>query len=561
LSQTNLRCSHKTTLGTRYLLPSRPYAAPMKSSSTGETANQIVLAMTSTSAPAAGLVRGRHVIQGIDRDGEPLIIADGAVQFRDGVIESVGDFAELFSRHPDLPVLGDRDAVIAPGFVNGHHHVGLTPLQLGSRDHPLELWFASRLGARAVDPYLDALHSAFEMIASGVTTVQHLHGRIFGPLDALLDGARETTRAYRDVGMRVSYSYGIRDQNRLVYEDDDIFCSRLPKPLGERLRAILRAQVVPVSDALALFSMLDAENPRGGRVRVQLAPQNLHWCSDRALTDVASAARASGAPMHMHLLETAYQREYARRRTGGSPIRFLHGLGMLGPDMTLGHGVWCTEEDLEILGESGTCVCCNASSNLRLRSGIAPHAGLKQHRITLGMGIDEAGINDDRDMLLEMRMLLRLSRTPGMDDAPFTPAEVFRIATEGGGATTPFKGAIGALRPGYAMDCVVFDWSAIAGPFLDARTSLMDALVQRAKPAHVRCVIVEGCEIYRDGRFLLVDRDEIEGRLQERMRTKPTADELERAQLSEEVFKHVRDFYSIYVDTGAMTPHSIFNAR
>ena len=27
--------------------------------------------------------------------------------------------------------------------------------------------------------------------------------------------------------------------------------------------------------------------------------------------------------MHMHLLETMYQREYAQRRTGGSPIRFL----------------------------------------------------------------------------------------------------------------------------------------------------------------------------------------------------------------------------------------------
>lgn len=517
--------------------------------------------MTSTSSPGAGLVRGRHVIQGIGRDGEPIILADGAIEFRDGVIAAVGNFAELSRRHPDLQVLGGRDAVIAPGLVNGHHHVGLTPLQLGSPDYPLELWFASRLGARAVDPYLDALHSAFEMIASGVTTVQHLHGRIFGPLDALLEGARATIRAYRDVGMRASYSYGIRDQNRLVYEDDDAFCAKLPRPLGERLRAILRAQVVPVSDSLALFSALDAENPRGGRVRAQLAPQNLHWCSDRALTDVAAAARASGAPMHMHLLETAYQREYARRRNGGSPIRFLHDLGMLGPDMTLGHGVWFAEEDFEILAESGTCVCCNASSNLRLRSGIAPHAKLKRHGITLGMGIDEAGINDDRDMLLEMRLLLRLSRTPGMDDAPFTPAEVFRIATEGGAATTPFKGTIGALRPGYAMDCVVFDWPAIAGPFLDPRTSLVDALVQRAKPAHIRCVMVEGREIYKDGRFLLIDQDEIEARIAERMHREPTADELDRAQVSEEVFAHVRDFYSAYVNTSAMTPHSVFNAR
>jgi hypothetical protein len=31
--------------------------------------------------------------------------------------------------------------------------------------------------------------------------------------------------------------------------------------------------------------------------------------------------------------------------------------------------------------------------------------------------------------------------------------------------------------------------------------------------------------------------------------------------VSEEVFKHVRDFYLFYVDTARMTPHSIFNAR
>jgi cytosine/adenosine deaminase-related metal-dependent hydrolase len=533
----------------------------MKSLSTGDAWNRIIQTMTSTSAPVAGLVRGLQVIQGVDRNGEPLVIADGAVKFRDGVIETVGKFAELSRKHPELTVLGDRNAVIAPGFVNSHHHVGLTPLQLGSPDYPLELWFASRLGARTIDPYLDALHSAFEMIASGVTTVQHLHGRIFGPLDALLEGARATIRAYRDVGMRVSYSYGIRDQNRLVYEDDDTFCERLPKPLGERLRATLRAQAVPVSDALALFSTLDAENPRGGRVCVQLAPQNLHWCSDRALADIAAAARTSGAPMHMHLLETVYQREYARRRTGGSPIRFLHGLAMLGPQMTLGHGVWCEQEDLEILAESGTCVCCNPSSNLRLRRGIAPHAEFKRHGITVAMGIDEAGINDDRDMLLEMRMLLRLSRTPGMDDAPFTSAEVFRIATEGGAATTRFKGAIGELRPGYAMDCVIFDWPSIAGPFLDPRTSLVDALVQRATPSHIRCVMVEGREIYKDGRLLLIDKDEIEARIAERMRDEPSAAELERAHLSDEVFPHVREFYSGYVDPFAMTPHSVFNAR
>ncbi|MFS9599518.1 hypothetical protein, partial [Klebsiella variicola] len=77
-------------------------------------------------------------------------------------------------------------------------------------------------------------------------------------------------------GMRASYSYGIRDQNRLVYQDDLEFCASLPQPLGDRLARKLHEQAVPVSDALALFFALNQEHPQGGRIRAQLAPQNLH---------------------------------------------------------------------------------------------------------------------------------------------------------------------------------------------------------------------------------------------------------------------------------------------
>jgi 5-methylthioadenosine/S-adenosylhomocysteine deaminase len=62
--------------------------------------------------------------------------------------------------------------------------------------------------------------------------------------------------------------------------------------------------------------------------------------------------------------------------------------------------------------------------------------------------MDEAGINDDRDMLQEMRMVLRAHRVPGMDDEVPTPAQVFRMATSGGAKTTPFADTIGAARCG-----------------------------------------------------------------------------------------------------------------
>ena len=166
------------------------------------------------------IIRGRTIFtEPADRHHWQQI-DDGAVLQRDGVIAEIGPFAELSERHPEVPVIGTGRQVVLPGFVNGHHHIGLTPVQHGSPDMPLELWFVTRLVTRHVDLYLDTLYSAFEMIASGITTVQHLHGWLPGGLAAVEAGAGEVIRAYEDIGMRVSYSFALRDQNRLVYHDD-----------------------------------------------------------------------------------------------------------------------------------------------------------------------------------------------------------------------------------------------------------------------------------------------------------------------------------------------------
>src|SRR4029077_12862097 len=97
-------------------------------------------------------------------------------------------------------------------------------------DYPLELWFASRMSARAVDPYLDTLYSAFEMLESGITTVQHLHGWRVGPASRVIAVAERILEAYGDIGMRVSYSFALRDQNRLPYGADEGVPAAFPGP-------------------------------------------------------------------------------------------------------------------------------------------------------------------------------------------------------------------------------------------------------------------------------------------------------------------------------------------
>ena len=510
------------------------------------------------------LIRGGAVIcRAIDRT-EVEVIENGAVLQRGGVIVEIGPWEDLDRRYGAEveSVLGSPDDVVLPGFVNAHHHVGLTPLQLGSPDLPLELWFASRLKARAVDLRLDTLYSAFEMVESGITTVQHLQGRIPAPLDNVVRGATETLRAYQAIGMRASYAYMLRDQNHLVYEADQAFLARLPPELAAELGPMLGRQILPLEDHIALFHQLRGAFAGDGRIAIQLAPGNLHWCSDAALERVRQTCESTGVPFHMHLLETQYQRAYAFRRAGASAVQVLERAGLLGPHCTLGHGVWMSEADIERVAATGACICHNCSSNLRLRSGVAPLNEWERRGVRTAIGLDEAGINDDRDMLQEMRMVLRQHRVPGMEplDVP-TPAQVFRMATEGGAATTGFGTTIGRLAPGSAADLVLIDRRQFSFPYLDADTPLIDAVVQRAKTGGVHTVMVAGEVILANGRFTRLDKEAALAELAAQLSRPLTPEEERRRGISWQVAPYVRDFYRDYLPEERQDPFYVTSAR
>lgn len=507
------------------------------------------------------LVHGRAIVRGVEADGRPRLLENGGVLQRDGVILAIDDFEKLRRRGEHDSIVGSDRHVVCPGFVNGHHHVGLTPLQLGSPDLPLELWIVRRLAGRAVPPYLDTLYSAFELLASGVTTVQHLHGRAPLPASNIVHHANEVIRAYTDIGMRVSYSYGLRDQNRIVYEADEDFVRRLPPELAGPAREFLGEQSVDVETTLSVFKTLFEQHRQNGHVAIQLAPVNLHWCSDEAIQRTVETARQYGVPMHMHVLETALQREYAHRRTGVSAVEHLRRLGALGPDMTIGHGVWATEADIEILGGTGTCLCHNCSSNLRLRSGIAPLNAYRRHRIVTALGIDEAGLNDDRDMLVEMRMALRLHRVPGLEDEEVpSPAEILQMATSGGAATTAFKDRIGQLEEGRAADLVVFDWDQVSFPYLSSDVGIVDALVQRAKSENIAYVMVGGEIVVDHGRFLRVDREAALQELSKTLAQPESAAEQRNRKLGLGLVKYARDVYGDYLSAKRGLPFYRQNA-
>jgi cytosine/adenosine deaminase-related metal-dependent hydrolase len=491
----------------------------------------------------ATLITADHIVTGFASDGAPIIVEDGGIRVQADQIVSVGPAETLRRAHPDATRIGGRGKVAIPGLINAHHHVGLTPFQLGARDQPLELWFPERLCMRDVDPRLDTLYAAFEMIASGVTTVQHLHSRAPGDVAAVVARAGAILGAYAELGMRVSYSFAMRDQNRMIYAADEVFLETLPPALRSEAAAYLGGFQLPVSDQIAVFRALRETWAGNALTAIQIAPSNLHWLSDAALESAAHLAQETGAPMHMHLLETRYQAEYAQRRTGGSAVAFLDRLGLLTPALTIGHGVWMSPDDRALIAERGVCLCHNCSSNLRLKSGTLDLNAVLAEQIPTALGMDEAGINDDRDMLQEMRLVLTLHRPPGHDAPAPRADQVLRMATEHGAATTPFAGRIGQIRPGMLADIVLLDWPRLTWPWQDPTMPLVDVLVRRARAQAVETVMIGGRVVYHEGVFSQVDRDATLAAIARDLDRPDRPDELARKRLAAQLMKPVGDFY------------------
>ena len=146
----------------------------------------------------------------------------------------------------------------------------------------------------------------------------------------------------------------------------------LPEPLRTNFAAGIRDRIMTIDEYLELVERIQdglRKEIDEGWVEVQLHPNGGQWCSDEALLRMKEYALAHGMYIHLHLLETQYQAEYARRTWGKSFIQHYQDIGFLGPWVSFAHAVWLDEEDLQLIAASGAHLVTNPSSNLRLRSG------------------------------------------------------------------------------------------------------------------------------------------------------------------------------------------------
>jgi cytosine/adenosine deaminase-related metal-dependent hydrolase len=238
----------------------------------------------------------------------------------------------------------------------------------------------------------------------------------------------------------------------------------------------------------------------------------------------------------VHVLETRTQRAWLDANYPGGILKFLDRIGFLSPRLTLAHCTWARPDELELIAEHGATISVNTSSNLHLRSGIAPLKEMVKRGCRVALGLDGSTLDEDDDALREMRLAHFLHQgTAFTTDVDRTA--MLRMAFKNGRLSVTNKDDGGALAPGEPADILVLDWDAVDAERLRADLDPCDLLFARTTMRHIQELIVRGRSVVREGEVLGVDylamRDDLLARLRAAMgQTAPLAAalrELERA--------------------------------
>ena len=424
------------------------------------------------------------------------------------------DGEKIVAVDPAAP--GRAEPVLAlPALANAHDHARpVRSSSYGNVGKPLEIWLHYLALVPAVDPYLAAAVSFARSALGGAGVVMVHYTRVQGLTD-LPTEAKEVARAARDVGIRVGFAVAMRNRNPLVYGPSEPILAALSPAAREEIgKRFLRAPL-PVADQIAL---VDAVAAAAGNenFNVQYGPQAVQWCSHDLLTAIAEASQRTGRRVHIHMLETRYQRAWADANYPDSIIRYLDSIGLLSPRLTLAHCTWARPDELELIAERGATISVNTSSNLGLRSGIAPLAEMVRRGCRVALGLDGLALDEDDDALRELRLAHLLHGGTGFRVNVDRAAMLTMMCRNGRRSVTNVEGG-GALAAGEPADILLLDWAALDDDRLRDDIDPRDVLFARSNARYIRKLIIAGKSVVRDGRVSGVDlptlRDELMARL------------------------------------------------
>jgi cytosine/adenosine deaminase-related metal-dependent hydrolase len=323
--------------------------------------------------------------------------------------------------------------------------------------------------------------------------------------------ARAVAKAARDVGINVALAVHCRDLNPLVYNGHDEVLARLPSEACACITQRFLRPPLPAAEQVAMVETV-ARDVEGDGVTVQYGPAGVQWCTDDMLRRIGDASTRSGRRVHMHLLETRYQRIWADKTFPQGIVNYLDEIGLLNERVSFAHCIYLRPDEMELIAARGATIVINTSSNFIVSSGLAPVGEMLARGCRIAMGLDGLAFDEDEDALREMRLASAVHKARGFD-IRVPRADLLRFGFEHGRFAVTGRSDGGRIAPGAPADLLLLDWDALSAELIEPDVSPLQLLLAKGTHQHVKGLFVGGREVVRDGDLVSLDLPELEAEL------------------------------------------------
>tara|TARA_B100000953_G_scaffold261966_1_gene227986 strand:- start:109 stop:1122 length:1014 start_codon:yes stop_codon:yes gene_type:complete len=252
-----------------------------------------------------------------------------------------------------------------------------------------------------------------------------------------------------------------------------------------------------------------------GRVTVGVAPHSAYDLGVDAVGNLADLARSLNTVLHLHLAETREESAELEASFGCSVTRILYDQGVFEGRVLAAHCVWVDTTDINLLAANGVAVAHCPISNMKLGSGIAPLAAMRDAGVTVAYGTDGPASNDSLDLWEEVKMGALLARAHSLDSTLITAVETLSMATRYSAAAVGLDDT-GCLIPGNALDMIRIDLDQSTFVPVTDIDELLAHLAWSGSSRKVTDVWVAGEKVVADGEVLTVDTERAVAEVRER---------------------------------------------
>lgn len=417
----------------------------------------------------------------------------GYVMFEDTKILAAGPEEELEKALQELTAQGilkagetfeeidAKRAIVIPGLVNTHCHLGMIPFRgLGDDCKDRLRVFLLPMENQAMDAEMAKLSTRYaigELLLSGVTTVLDMY-------------------YFEEVVAKVMDEMGIRGIAGETVMEKDSCDSKNADEAIERGIALIEAY---------------KDHPR---VSGAITPHGTTTCSPETLKRAYEEDVKAGTVFTLHVAEMDYEMTQLREQYNMTPIEFMEHIGVLGPNTLAAHSIRTTEHDVEILAKHGASVAHCIASNTKAAKGVAPVSLMHKHGMSVGFGTDGPASGNTLDLFIQMRMCENFHKNELHDRSAFPAKEVVSMATIEGARALGLGDITGSIEPGKQADLVLVETDS---PNMFPVYDPYSALVYSAIASNVRDVYVAGECLVKEKKLVREDFAKIRNDLREKM--------------------------------------------